>query len=321
MRPQLRLGVDPNCKTSYCISMSFRIMCIGEILFDIYPDQQHLGGAPLNFACHLHHFGHSVALVSSVGHDGLGKQIKVAVSQIGLPTDYLQMSKTRPSGSVSVTIDKNGEPQYAIAEEVAYDAIRAHQSASHFLNNGIDLIYFGTLAQRGLISRQTIRRYLASVPSSTLIFCDVNLREPFYTPKILRESLALSQIVKVNESEFMQLRQIFQLDEQETIAVRQLMEKFGIDHICITRGAIGSSLYSGAKHCEFQISEVADVKNTVGAGDAFAAMLAHGLLNNWQPKAILAAASEFAAAICRISGAIPPDKQFYRQHAATALWT
>jgi fructokinase len=293
----------------------YRILCIGEILFDIYPLSQCLGGAPFNFAFHLHQADNTVAFVSRIGNDILGDKIEGILCEKGFDTTYVQKDTSLQTGKVFVELDSTGNPSFTIVENVAYDAISEDASVKKFIQNGLDLIYFGTLAQRGIVSRATIAAFLDQAAGDTLIFYDINLRQHFYTEQIILDSLRKCTILKANEEELIVLKNLLSLNTDEMNAVFHIAEQFHIPHICITRGASGASLYNRGQvyHSANGKSDTADrIIDTVGAGDAFSAVLAQGILEHWPCSYSVNKAHSFAKAICTIEGALPKGNAFYK---------
>jgi len=297
--------------------MKHRILCLGEILFDVYPEYKRLGGAPFNFAYHLHRFGQHVAFVSRIGEDEYGQDLVSHLKKRTFPCQYLQTDAQHPTGTVTVSLDEKGKPEYNITEQVAYDFPQVEEPIRQFVSQGVVLIYFGTLAQRHSVSRTGIQQILGIVPEKAMLFYDINLRQSFYTADILYQSLMKSDVVKLNEEEFVTVSQLFGFSEQKEEAVQQLRQNFSVRTLCITRGAEGSSLVLDDKkfHWENPGESSLKVIDTVGAGDAFAATLAYGILEKWPGESIIQKASQFAAAICTIPGAIPDEPDFYRVHA------
>lgn len=299
--------------------MPYRILCIGEILFDVYPDDKRMGGAPFNFAYHLFRMGQSVAFISRIGQDKLGNEIKENLGSYGFPSDFIQVDPEHPTGKVLVELDEHGVPAFDIVPNVAYDFIKPDVELNRLIGSGIDLIYFGTLAQRGITTRQTIHQILMNKPVSTLSFCDVNLRQDYFDKDILQFSLKYSDIVKLSEVEFDRIRDLFKLPSDDSVAGLAMMKQFDIQCLCLTMGEEGSTLFKGERISKINQADIRNVNviDTVGAGDAFAAMFALGVLNNWQADVIIRRASSFAAAICGIRGAIPTSSEFYRNLAET----
>jgi fructokinase len=293
--------------------MKFRVVCFGEILFDVYPGYKCLGGAPFNVAFHLQHLGHEVAFVSSVGKDTHGNEIKQFMQDHAMRTEFLSINPCKKTGSVLVHLDPSGVPSFVIKEDVAYDEILPAPGLSRFIESGIDLFYFGTLAQREEVSRTTLYTLLHILPPGTIILCDINLRQHFYSRDILKNSLSVSTVVKVNYEEFLCIREMFHIKGDEGTAARDLIRRFSLDLICLTRGIEGASLYTRDEkyHTPSAHQGAGLVVDTVGAGDGFAAILGAGLLLQQPYEEILKNADHFARAICCIKGALPRDTSLY----------
>lgn len=294
-----------------------RILCFGEILFDVYSDYKRLGGAPFNFAYHLHRFGQQVAFVSRVGDDENGREILATLREQQFPTDFIQVDPEHPTGTVNVRLDERGVPDFTIVEKVAYDFISTEGPVTNFIKSGVDLIYFGTLAQRNSASRTTLFQILEKLRNEALAFCDVNLRQDFYTGSLLKMALDYSDAIKLNEDELTVLKNLLGYDGEESEAASKLMQSFGIEHLCLTKGELGSSIYSASERAQWRTAEAgpSEIIDTVGAGDGYAAVLAYGLLERAPLADIAREASHFAEALCGISGAIPDGHEFYLKHS------
>ncbi|MEE4146490.1 MAG: PfkB family carbohydrate kinase, partial [Halieaceae bacterium] len=169
------------------------VYIFGEVLFDHFPDGNRvLGGAPFNVAWHLQAFGQSPRLVSRVGRDREGSQVREAMQAWGLSTDDLQTDPRRPTGRVAVSF-ADGEPAYDIVADCAYDNIEPITAAP------CQLLYHGSLAARGAGSAGALRQLRASGPQT--VFVDVNLRPPWWTPQAVQELLQGAHWVKLNSDE------------------------------------------------------------------------------------------------------------------------
>ncbi len=295
--------------------MCYKILCIGEILFDIYPDTRHLGGAPFNFSYHMHQLRNEVAFVSRIGDDENGKEILRILKECDYPIGFIQIDKDHPTGNVMVELDVKAVPTFTITPNVAYDFIEYDDGVQKLLDN-VDLFYFGTLALRCPVSQKTIQNILNNRLPTTKVFYDINLRQNFYTETILRESLQQSDIVKLNNNEFKFLKELLNLSHSEVEAANSILQEFELSVLCITKGEKGNVLYTEDEKLDLKLS-AAYQKNsvdTVGAGDAFAAILAFGLLKKWDFSTILKRATDFAVDICEIPGAIPRDSEFYQKY-------
>ena len=283
---------------------------LGEILFDIFPGERCMGGAPFNFAFHLHCLGMPVVFISRVGEDPLGREIFNFAQRYGFPVEGIQTDAEHPTGEVQVSLDSRGSPKFEILPDRAYDHIELNSSLTT-----PPLVYFGTLAQRSAVSRKTIRDILKKFSKDSMLFMDMNLRAPFYDRGIIESSLELCDVLKVSGEELEELRNVFQLPHKGDTksVVGYFQETYNIKCVCVTRGEDGSELYKAEREgCVAQSAHPTKcVKDTVGAGDAFSAMLAFGLLRGLPESLILERASFFASEVCSIKGALPKSRDFY----------
>ena len=284
---------------------------MGEILFDMFPHGRRLGGAPFNFAFHLHHLDGPVRFMSRIGDDDEGRAILAFLEAQGFPTGDLQLDPVNPTGRVAVTLDAADSPQFDILPGMAYDALESTAAIADYVAEGCRLIYFGSLIQRTPRGARTVQRILAQRSAGAKCLFDVNLRPGCYTADTLRDSLRTADVVKLNEEELARLGAMEAIEGGLDGRVAALQERFAIETVAITRGAEGSSLFVGDTRYDAQPPAEIFVKDTVGAGDAFAAVLAMGLLGAWPAERILARATRLAAAICGIDGAVPSDPTFY----------
>ena len=282
-----------------------RPIIFGEVLFDCFPDDSAvLGGAPFNVAWNLQAFGMSPLLISGVGDDRLGQQIQDAMHTHGMDTSGLQIAPGDiPTGSVEVNII-DGEPQYQIAANKGYDYIDAG-NLPHISKAG--LVYHGTLALRSTTSHNALQHLLQQ--SGAPVFVDVNLRAPWYTQKLVLESLANATWCKLNEDERLELG----LDLNNFIQTGNpgIDQKTALSTLFVTRGASGASAYS-LDGSQFSVTpDAVHIADTVGAGDAFCSVLILGILHGWDMENILKRAQDFASAVVGIRGAISTEPEFY----------
>jgi len=283
--------------------MSYNIVGIGEVLWDLLPDGPQLGGAPANFAHHARSLGLEAAVISCVGNDEPGGELLVRLRQLNVPVDLVTRS-TLPTGTVSVTLNGNGVPHYTIHEPVAWDRIPLTALACENVRNA-QVICFGSLAQRSRESRDTIQELISATPGGALRVFDINLRQQFYSLDIIERSLQLANVLKLNDAELPVLATMFELGGSVRDQLRQLAVQFELQTIALTCGENGSLLYhrGGWSECSVQPVNVAD---TIGAGDAFTAALVKGLLLGMKPEDINSAANEVARHVCSCVGATPP---------------
>ena len=263
------------------------IVSIGEILWDVFPDTERLGGAPFNFAVHAHRLGHRVVLLSAVGDDERGRTAICQARALGLTTEFLQVATGQPTGSVSVRLDAEGHPDFTIHRPAAYDWLTLDETLLQRLAEmRPDWIYFGTLYAMEGRSREMLRRLMDAVPGARR-FYDVNLRRGCYTPELVRELLALADAVKMNDSE----AELFpDLGEAPSVA--------------ITRGERGSVVRVGQDRAECP-GHTVKVVDTVGAGDGFAAAFLHGLGAGWSAAKTGDFANRLGALVASRAGAVP----------------
>ncbi len=287
------------------------ILVIGEILFDVFPNYRRLGGAPFNFAYHLKNFGFDVRFISRIGADDAGKKILHRLKLANFELDDLQIDNVRPTGIVNVQLDKSAGPQFEIISDVAYDYLEFIAEYHSALINDAQLIYFGSLVQRSETGYQNLHKFLSANASKALNFYDINLRANCYNKAIIEKSLSKTNVLKLNTHELGKLRQMLSITRNNDGFIQYLIEEYSLSSVLLTKGSLGSELFT--KQGNFSLDSVNAIKmvDSVGAGDAYAAMLAAGILKNWQPQEILDRASRFASRICEIKGAIPDSASFY----------
>jgi len=286
------------------------ILVIGELLYDELPDGKRPGGAPFNFARHMHRLGHDVRLVSRIGNDQNGDDLLQAVQQTGLDDQYIQRDPQYATGRVTITLDAHGIPKYHIEDDAAYDHLLL--DALPTASEG-DLIYFGSLVQRTKAGREQLEQFLVRQPENVLRFYDVNFRAGCMQSEILAHSLEQADSVKLNKEELELVAPLTGSHLKGDSLVRQLIDKFKIEQMAITFGKQGSILYTGSEKHTQPAGIISDeqIVDTVGAGDAFSAIIANGILTQTEPLTLLAQATLFAEKICTISGAVPADNTFY----------
>lgn len=282
---------------------SAEVLCIGELLWDALPAGLFLGGAPFNVACHLRAAGMTATMVSRVGTDRLGEEARLRVARYGVGTDLLQDDAALPTGFVRVTIGADGNADYDIVDPAAWDAI-AMTDALRARARDAQAIVFGTLAQRSAVTRDTIQRVLETRALKVL---DVNLRPPYDDREIIRGSLTRADVVKLNEAELRRLAAWFDLRGSLRALASALAETFDCRTVCVTRGRNGAALWRDGRWTERPGFEV-EVRDTVGAGDAFLAVLLAGLLQGTDDEALLQHANLIGAYVATQHGAVPEDQ-------------
>jgi len=285
-------------------SGTFQVAGLGEILWDLLPRGRQLGGAPANFAYHAAQLGLDAWIVSSVGADSAGEDIARALDALGVRRDVLAVSPRYPTGAVDVRVDENGEPEYNIRTDVAWDHIPWSRMLER-LAGRLQAVCFGALAQRSPDSRATIRRFLEATAADCLRVFDVNLRQHWYSREVIVDSLRCANVVKLNDAELPVLAEMLGLVGDADSVLGRMLELYDLRMAALTRGAHGSVLrtpHERVEHPGFPV-EVAD---TVGAGDAFTAALVAGLLFGLEPVRINEIANRLGAYAASKPGATPP---------------
>ncbi len=282
---------------------SVTIVGLGEILWDLLPGGRQLGGAPFNFTFHCHQLGHTSAMVSRVGADDLGREIRQCVRQLGLSDEYIQEDTTHPTGTVDVTLDAAGQPTFTINPEAAYDYL-AWDAALETLLRQAQAVCFGTLIQRSPTAQATVQRALHTA-SNALVLYDVNLRQHFYSREVVERSLHASRWVKLNDSELTVLRDLLGLERPgESGGLAELRGRYGIELACLTRGERGCLVQTADEEIAVPGRRV-QVVDTVGAGDAFTAgLLAYALEGRSLGDAAVFA-NKLAARVASAAGGTP----------------
>ena len=293
------------------------VVGLGELLWDLFPSGKQLGGAPANFAYITALLGDSGIVASRVGDDRLGQEALWHLKSCGLDISRIQRDRAHPTGTVRVEVDSKGQPEYQITENVAWDFMEFSEDWIS-LARSAHAVCFGTLAQRNSVSRATIRAFLSALPSFAIGIFDVNLRQSFFNPQILRDSVRHAKVLKLNHEEFPRFLDLLDCplknsaraanapsDYSDISAARWLCRESGLRLVCITRGANGSILVTTESHNEHPGFSV-KIADTVGAGDAFTATLVHHALRGSSLATMNAAANRMGAWVASQEGAMPP---------------
>ena len=289
--------------------MKDTVVGMGEALWDVLPEGKKIGGAPANFAYHVSQFGLPSCVVSAVGSDPLGQEIIENFTSKGL--NHLIEEVPYPTGTVQVEIDQAGIPQYEIKENVAWDNI-PYTARLEALAQRTRAVCFGSLAQRNVVSRQTINRFLDAMnhDDETLVVFDVNLRQGFYNNEILCESMPRCNILKINDEELVTVSRMFGypgIDLQDKCWI--LLGKYNLKMLILTCGINGSYVFTPGS-VSFLPTPQVEVADTVGAGDSFTAAFISSILRGRSVAEAHAAAVSTSAFVCTRNGAmplLPPD--------------
>ena len=280
------------------------VVGMGEALWDVLPEGKKIGGAPANFAYHVSQFGLPSCVVSAIGDDALGKEIIENFTSKGL--DQLIAEVPYPTGTVQVEIDQTGIPLYDIKENVAWDNIpyTEHLDA---LAKRTKAVCFGSLAQRNVVSRETINHFLDTMPKDddSLIVFDVNLRQGFYNKEILCKSMQNCNILKINDEELITVSRMFGypgIDLQDKCWI--LLGKYNLKMLILTCGINGSYVFTPG-NVSFQPTPKVEVADTVGASDSFTAAFIASILKGKSVTEAHTIAVKTSAFVCTQKGAMP----------------
>jgi len=284
-----------------------RIVSIGEILWDVIDQAEYLGGAPLNFAAHARKLGHEVFLLSAVGDDGRGERALQAIRELGIVTDFVQVVRGKRTGTAEVDLDPNGKPMFRIVRPAAYDFIRLTADLrKRIAALQPNWIYFGTLFHTAEPVLAATVRLLEELPSARRLY-DVNLRDGNWTLTTVEQLASRATLIKLSDSEAEFLDASLGADGDQA-SVRDFCHRWCDQYpcrtVCVTLGERGCAIYHDQTYAEFPGVKV-DVSDTVGAGDAFAAALIHGMEEGWSMQRCAAFANAVAALVASRPGAIP----------------
>lgn len=302
------------------MTASASIALLGEALFDVFPDRDVIGGAPFNVARNLAALGARPLMVTRVGDDARGDAVAAEFARFGMATAGLQRDLERPTGAVTVHMDGTHH-RFEIQPDAAWDRIDPAAARTAVIAAEPAIVYFGSLAQREPRSREAIRTALDATDATR--FLDLNLRAGPDNRTLSDESLARAQLVKVNDDELAQLLAWFGDGPAPAwgsgawhVAVERLIARYRLRRLVITRGEKGWTCFDATVGVLSGDSPRVTVRDTVGAGDAFASVLLLGESSGWPLASTLERAARFAAAVCTLQGAVSDDRAFYDRQRA-----
>lgn len=280
------------------------VVGMGEALWDVLPEGKKIGGAPANFAYHVSQFGLDSMAVSAIGEDALGAELLANFDEKGVK--YHIDTVPYPTGTVQVEIDQAGIPQYEIKENVAWDNIPYTESLKEIAGR-TGAVCFGSLAQRNVVSRNTINDFLDAIPEDNkpLVVFDVNLRQGFYNKEILCNSMKRCNILKINDEELVTVSRMFGypgIDLQDKCWI--LLGKYNLKMLILTCGINGSYVFTPG-NVSFHPTPLVEVADTVGAGDSFTAAFISSILKGKTVPEAHKRAVETSAFVCTQQGAMP----------------
>lgn len=280
-----------------------KTLAFGEVLWDIYPQSKHLGGAPLNFSGHFKKCGGESFIVTAVGTDALGKEALDKMLKLGIQTEYVTFCENKETGKCIVTLDENKKPAYNLLNNVAYDDIKMPA----FYENTFDVLYFGTLSLRNQNNARVLKKIL-SENKFQHTFVDINIRSPYYSESVVRFAMENATIIKISDEELPIVMNVLGKSLlTDTQCAKALSEAFNnLKIIIITKGAEGAFVYDSAieKIYESKAKKV-KVVSTVGAGDSFSASFLAKYLQTNDIECALSLATEISGFVVGCIDAIP----------------
>ena len=282
------------------------LLSFGELLWDCYQDQAHIGGAPFNLAAHAVRCGLEAHLISRVGTDDLGRRALAEAHRLGVGAECVQVDAQQPTGTVTVQLSSAGQPSYTIHAPVAWDFIAADEAMLATLRSWqVDAICFGTLAQRNPVARKSLWQVLETFPAVPAFF-DVNLRQHFFSREMIEQGLRRTNVLKLNDDEVTVLSNLlFHAPLKAADFVREMIEQFPVQIVLVTRGERGCLVFERAG----QVTEIpgrpVKVADAVGAGDAFSAAFLAFWLRGRTPAEAAQRANELGAFVASQRGAVP----------------
>lgn len=291
---------------------TYRVAGLGEVLWDVFFDDNKLGGAPANFAAHAKRLGAKSYLLSAVGDDLFGQKAIDQLMLFGIDTSGVQFNRYSPTGRVIVSLDPIGNPTYKIDANSAWDHIQFN-TAQAKIAKCLDAICFGTLAQRYPNSKNSILKILRATSTNCLRVFDVNFRQDYYHPKIIEQNLNIASAVKMNEEEFLEIGKMFSFSKNHKKGLRFLINEFDLKLGIITLGGKGAVMANQDHFCSYSPEKKIQIKSTVGAGDAFTAAAVMGWLNQNPLDQIIQKATDLATFVCSHLEAVPSKQKIKTQ--------
>lgn len=277
-----------------------KVVCFGEILWDVFPSHKVIGGAPLNVALRLQSLGAETCMISRLGTDENGKNALEYFQKTNFKTEFIQKDDRFPTGYVSVLLDKKGSATYEIFRPVAWDYIMLDETNKKLISES-DIFIFGSLACRNEVSRNSL---FDLIKRATFSVFDVNLRKPYYTHDLISELMHEADFIKLNDEELEEISTEFGFNSSNMEdQVKLLSKETKTSTICVTRGSNGAMLYLDGNFYENSGYKV-KVEDTVGAGDSFLASLIFKLyIQKEMPKNALDFACRVGALVASKKGA------------------
>lgn len=284
------------------------LLSLGEIVWDVRGDNVTLGGAPLNLAVHTAMNGGRAFLVSAVGNDAMGHAAIEIAEKFSVDTHCISCLDGNETAKCTVCVDDNGLPSYTLTSDASFDRIVYPE-----INEYMDVICFGTLALRYESNRKVTRQMLCGIPHGK-VFCDINLRSPYYSRETVDFCFREAEIIKLSGEELPEVARLLlgSACEATKAAVELCSIYKNIGLIIITLGADGSLCYDKKNDTWYKCgAKKIKVVSTVGAGDSFSAAFLVKYLDGCDIADCLEYASKISAAVCECDGAFSDSMAEY----------
>lgn len=281
-----------------------KIIGIGEVVWDCFPEGKRLGGAPINFCFFAKELGADSYPVTAIGEDELGDETIAVLKKTGLNLRHVSRNLL-PTGKVLVSLNELGVPQYNIVENVAWDEIECSRATMDLVSDA-DVVCWGSLAQRSEKSRTSILKFIDAVPNTSLKVFDINIRQHFYSTDLIVESLQKANVLKLNEDELPLVISLLSLSTDFVEAIAELISRFSLKYVIFTQGAVRSGVFDVSGEISSINTPKVEVADTVGAGDSFTATFVVNMLRGKSVVESHRRAVEVSAYTCTQRGAINP---------------
>lgn len=279
-----------------------KVLSFGEVLWDVYPNSEHLGGAPLNFSAHFKKCGGNSWIITAVGDDVLGRKTVSEIKNLGVNTEYITIAE-QETGKCIVTLDEKQIPTYNLLNDVAYDYIQFPDTK----NESFDVLYFGTLALRNENNKNVLNKILCE-NNFKEVFVDINIRPPYFSDEVIRYALKNATIIKISDEELPTIIKALKRNESSAVECGQILgEEFSnLKMVIITKGAEGSLAYECKSKSFFECeAQKVNVASTVGAGDSFSASFLAKYTETNDIEKALAFATKVSGYVVSCMDAIP----------------
>jgi fructokinase len=293
-----------------------RVLAVGEVLWDIIRGEEHIGGAPFNLAAHLVRLGCEACILTRIGSDLRGRSALKEMERLGVGTELVQIDLRHPTGWAKVELSPDGVPSFSFPDDPAYNFIEADDDLLRRLADArFDAVCFGTLQQKGELTRRSLMRVLRFAPTTHILY-DVNIRLDFYPQDVLRQSLDFSTVVKLNADEApLMAQRLYGVLLPEADLAARLFADFPVRVVCVTKGADGCTVYGNGTSRSFKCEPV-KVADTVGAGDAFSAAFLEHYCRTGDFLAAAQRGNLLGAYVASRPGAVPEYDECIRKRIA-----